>query len=207
MSAGMVLLMIVAVLVYCGLLQRVLDRMYLTDRAALLLIGAMLVGTFLPGIQLGRVSVNIGGAVIPFGVCVWLFLKADEPLERWRAALGSVITAAAVYGLTLLLPAEPEALPLDPTYLCALLGGAVAWLLGRSRRCAFICGVLGVLLADTAVAIVNWARGIDAALALGSGGIADAAVLSGLLSVLLCELIGEAAERILRRRSRGGAQG
>lgn len=207
MSAGMVLLMIVAVLVYCGLLQRVLDRMYLTDRAALLLIGAMLVGTFLPGIQLGRISVNIGGAVIPFGVCVWLFLKADEPLERWRAALGSVITAAAVYGLTLLLPAEPEALPLDPTYFCALLGGAVAWLLGRSRRCAFICGVLGVLLADTAVAIVNWARGIDAALALGGGGIADAAVLSGLLSVLLCELIGEVAERILRRRSRGGAQG
>lgn len=207
MSAGMVLLMIVAVLVYCGLLQRVLDRMYLTDRAALLLIGAMLAGTFLPGIQLGRVSVNIGGAVIPFGVCAWLFLKADEPLERWRAALGSVITAAAVYGLTLLLPAEPEALPLDPTYLCALLGGAVAWLLGRSRRCAFICGVLGVLLADTAVAIVNWARGIDAALALGGGGIADAAVLSGLLSVLLCELIGEAAERILRRRRRGGAQG
>ena len=207
MSAGMVLLMIVAVLVYCGLLQRVLDRMYLTDRAALLLIGAMLAGTFLPGIQLGRVSVNIGGAVIPFGVCVWLFLKADEPLERWRAALGSVITAAAVYGLTLLLPAEPEALPLDPTYLCALLGGAAAWLLGRSRRCAFICGVLGVLLADTAVAIVNWTRGIDAALALGGGGIADAAVLSGLLSVLLCELIGETAERILRRRSRGGVQG
>lgn len=207
MSAGMVLLMIAAVLVYCGLMQRVLDRMYLTDRAALLLIGTMLVGTFLPGIQLGRVSVNIGGAVIPFGVCVWLFLKADEPLERWRAALGSVITAAAVYGLTLLLPAEPEALPLDPTYFCALLGGAVAWLLGRSRRCAFICGVLGVLLADTAVAIVNWARGIDAALALGGGGIADAAVLSGLLSVLLCELIGEATERILRRRSRGGAQG
>ena len=207
MSAGMVLLMIVAVLVYCGLLQRVLDRMYLTDRAALLLIGAMLAGTFLPGIQLGRISVNIGGAVIPFGVCVWLFLKADEPLERWRAALGSVITAAAVYGLTLLLPAEPETLPLDPTYFCALLGGAVAWLLGRSRRCAFICGVLGVLLADTAVAIVNWARGIDAALALGGGGIADAAVLSGLLSVLLCELIGEVAERILRRRSRGGAQG
>ena len=51
MSFGTLLLIIAAILVFCGLLQRVLDRMYLTDRQALLLIGLMLVGTFLPGIR------------------------------------------------------------------------------------------------------------------------------------------------------------
>ena len=39
MSAGTLLLTIAAILVYCGLLQRVLDRMYLMDRQALLVIG------------------------------------------------------------------------------------------------------------------------------------------------------------------------
>lgn len=208
MSAGMLLLTAAAVLVYCGVLQRVLDRMYLTDRAALLLIGLMLLGTFLPNLALGPVEVNIGGALIPLGVCVYLLLRADTALERWRTLLGTIVTAAAIYGLTLILPSEPEALPLDPTLLCALTGGVVAWVLGRSRRGAFVCGVAGVILADTATAIVNWANGVSQPLVLGGAGLADAVVLSGMLGVVLCEAIGETVERIVRgRRARGGGEG
>lgn len=202
MSGSMLLLTAAAVLVYCGVLQRVLDRMYLSDRAALLLIGLMLGGTFLPDIQLGLVRVNIGGGLIPLGVCAYLLIRADTSLERWRTLLGTATTAAAIYALTLLLPSEPERLLLDPTLLCALAGGLVAWLLGRSRRGAFVCGVAGMILADTVTAAVNWAAGIAQPLVIGGAGLADAAVLSGMLSVLLCELIGEAAERIVRSRMR-----
>lgn len=204
MTAPMLLLTGAAIMVYCGLLQRVLDRMHLRDRTALVLIGAMLLGTFLPPVQLGRVAVNIGGGLIPLGVCAWLLVKADETRERWRTVLGVVVTAAAVYALTLLLPSEPEQLPVDPTLLVSALGGAVAWLLGRSRRGAFVCGVAGVLLADTVTAMVNWSRGIEQTLILGGAGFADAAVLGGMLSVLLCETVGELAERIIRRRAEGG---
>lgn len=205
MRGAMLLLMAAAVMVYCGLLQRVLDRMHMRDRTALLLIGAMLLGTFLPPLRLGLVVVNIGGGLIPLGVCVYLLIRADTALERWRTLLGVAVTGAAVYALTLLLPAEAEQLPVDPTLLVALAGGLVAWLLGRSRRGAFVCGVAGVLLADTATGVVNWARGIAQPLVLGGAGLADAAVLGGMLSVLLCELIGETAERFVRRR--GGARG
>lgn len=204
MSAGMLLLMIAAVLVLCGLLQRVLDRMYLSDLAALLVIGAMLVGTFLPDLKLGVVSVNIGGALIPLGVCVWLFIRADESLERWRVLLGSLLTGAAVYGLTRLLPAEAEQLPVEPMLLYGAAGGLIAWLLGRSRRGAFICGVTGVILADVASAVINWLSGIRQVLVLGGAGITDAVVISGILAVMLCELVGEATERIVRRRKAEG---
>lgn len=202
----MLLLTGAAILVYCGLLQRVLDRMHLRDRTALLLIGAMLLGTFLPPLRLGNVAVNIGGGLIPLGVCGYLLLLADSKLECWRTLLGTVITAAAVYILMLVLPSEPEQLAMDPTLIAALPGGIVAWLLGRSRRGAFVCGVAGILLADTVTALVSWRRGIGQALVLGGGGLADAAVLSGMLSVLLCELAGEAAERLSRHRirARGG---
>lgn len=204
MSAGMLLLMIAAVLVLCGLLQRVLDRMYLSDLAALLVIGAMLVGTFLPDLKLGVVSVNIGGALIPLGVCVWLFIRADESLERWRVLLGSLLTGAAVYGLTRLLPAEAEQLPVEPMLLYGAAGGLIAWLLGRSRRGAFICGITGVILADVASAVINWLSGIRQVLVLGGAGITDAVVISGILAVMLCELVGEATERIVRRRKAEG---
>lgn len=204
MSVGMLLLTVAAVLVYCGLLQRVLDRMYLRDRTALLLIALMLAGTFLPPLQLGSVRLNLGGGLIPLGVCAWLFIRADESLERWRTLLGSLLTGAAVYGLILLLPSEPEQLPVDPTLLCCLAGGVIAWVLGRSRRGAFICGVTGMILADTVTAAVNWSRGISQPLVIGGAGIADAAVVSGMLSVLLCETVGEAVERFVRAGTRGG---
>lgn len=206
MSVGMVLLTVVAVLVFFGVLQRVLDRMYLTDRMALLLIAAMFIGTLLPNITVGMVAVNIGGAVIPLGVCIYLFCKANETRERVRALIGTAVTAAVVYGLSVLLPDEPEQMWIDPNWLYGLSGGAVAWLLGRSRRCAFICGVTGVILADIVTAVINWSKGIDQQLVLGGAGIGDTAVISGVVAVLLAELLGEMIERIARKRRKEEAK-
>jgi uncharacterized membrane protein len=202
MSAGLILLAGVSALVLFGAAQRVLDRMHLTDRAALLIAALIFLGGLVPDIRLGPVAVNVGGALIPLGVCVWLLAKTDTRQEIIRALAGSVLTAAAVYALGRLLPAEPEKMTVDPHYLYGLAGGAIAYLLGRSRRAAFICGVLGVILADTAVAVINWAGGVDSTLRLGSAGDMDTVVISGLLAVLLSELVGELLERAARAYGR-----
>lgn len=202
MSFGTLLLMIAAILVLCGLLQRVLDRMYLTDRQAILLIALMLVGTFLPGIRLGKVTVYIGGALIPLGVCVYLFIRADASREKWRSILGSLVSAGAVYLLSVVLPAEAEKMWVEPIWLYGICGGVVAWLFGRSRRAAFICGVAGVLLADIVSFAAAVGQGYAAELHLGGGGIADASVISGVVAVLLCETIGELLERMTNQMRR-----
>ena len=203
MSIGMVVLTVVAVLIFFGVLQRVLDRMYLTDKMALLLVAAMFVGTLLPNVKLGMVELSIGGAVIPLGVCTYLFVKADESKERLRSAVGAVVTGAAVYALSVFLPDEPEEMFMDPNLLYGLVGGVVAWLLGRSRRGAFICGVVGVILADVTTAVVNWSQGLHQQLVLGGAGVADTVVISGVVAVLLAELVGELVERVVRRRKEG----
>ena len=172
--------------------------MHLTDKAALIIAALIFLGGLIPDIRIGRVAVNLGGAVVPFGVCVWLLIKTDTRQEFGRAVWGSVLTAVAVYALGKLLPAEPEEMTLDPHYLYGLAGGAIAYLLGRSRRAAFICGVLGVILADTAVAVINWRNGIETTLRLGAAGAMDTVVISGLLAVLLSELVGELLERAAR---------
>ena len=77
MSIGLVLLSVVSVLILFGVAQRVLDKMQLTDRAALVIAAAIFFGGLIPNIQLGRVSVNVGGTLVPFGVCVYLLLKTD----------------------------------------------------------------------------------------------------------------------------------
>lgn len=199
MSIGMVLLTAAAILVFFGAAQRVLDRMYLTDRAALLLIALMFFGTLIPEIRIGSVTISIGGAVIPAGICAYLLIRAGTWKERARAIAGALLTAAIVYTVSaFVLPDEPEQLPVDPMYLNGVIAGLIAYVLGRSRRGAFICGVLGVLLADMAVAVVNRFNGIEQTLHLGGAGVFDAAMISGLLAVFLAELVGEILERITR---------
>ena len=203
MSLAMLLLTVVAVLIFFGVLERVLDRMRLTDRAALVLIALMFIGTLIPNVILGPVSISIGGAVIPLGVCIYLLCRADSAKEVARSLIGAVLTGAAIYGLSVLLPDEPEEMFMDPNLLYGLAGGIIAYVLGRSRRGAFICGVVGVILADVVTAIINWSRGIDQQLVLGGAGIADTVVISGVLAVLLAELVGEILERIARGRKHG----
>lgn len=202
MSIGMILLTAAAILVFFGAAQRVLDKLRLTDRAALILIALMFFGTLIPNIVIGSVSISIGGAVIPAGICIYLLIRAGTAKERIRAILGSFVTAGIIYAFSALMPNEPETIVIDPMYLYGLVGGVVAYLLGRSRRGAFICGVFGVLLADAAVAVVNRFNGIDQQLILGGAGIFDAVVISGLLGVLLSELIGELIERFVRGNER-----
>lgn len=197
MSIGMILLVVIALLILFGVLQRVLDRMALTDKQALLIVAAIFVGGWLPDLTFGQVTVNIGGAVIPLLVCVYLFFHAGTLAERIRCLAASLITAIVVYAVSLFFPADPTQMPFDPMWLYGLAGGLAAWALGRSRRGAFIAGVLGVLISDVATALLNWAGGIDQPLRLGSAGALDAIVLSGVIAVLLCELLGEMIERVV----------
>ncbi len=198
MSLGMIVLAIFSVLVLFGVGQRVLDKMHLTDRAALIIMALIFFGGLIPDIVVGQVSVNVGGALVPLGVSVYLLIRADTKKEVARALIGSAVTAGAVYLLSMVMPDEPEQIVIDPNYVYGLVGGIVAYLLGRSRRSAFICGVLGVLLADIAVGVVNWARGVNQMLYLGSAGGMDVVVISGFLAVLLSELVGEILERMAR---------
>ncbi len=196
MSIGFILLLAVGLLILFGAAQRVLDRMRLTDRQALLFVAAILVGGWIPDIPLGPVSVNLGGAVVPLILCIMLLVKADTAWERVRALIAAVASGTVIFLLGRYLPAEPENMFFDINYLYGLAAGAIAYLLGRSRRAAFIAGVLGVILADVTQGILTRASGYDVPIRLGTGGVLDAVVISGLLAVILAETVGELWERI-----------
>ncbi|MDR3051792.1 MAG: DUF1614 domain-containing protein [Oscillospiraceae bacterium] len=203
MSVGMIALTVLALLILFGVTHRVLDRMRMTDRQALLVVAAIFVGGLIPDIPLGPVTLNVGGALVPLAVCVYLLVRAETGKERTRALLAALVTGAAVYLLGRFMPNEPERIGIDPNYVYGLAAGAVAYLAGRSRRAAFIAGVLGVMLADIAIAVVNWSTGVNQALHLGTAGALDAIVISGLLAVLLAEFVGELLERVQTGRADG----
>lgn len=203
MSVGLTLLVIVTILVLLGVCRGVLDKMGLNDRQALIITGALFVGGLIPDIPLGgEVYVNIGGALIPLAVCVYLIVRAGTTKERVRALIGALVTGLAVYWLGRFMPDEPEAIAFDPNYIYGLVGGLTAYLLGRSRRGAFVAGVLGVMGADIYQAVELRARGVNQALHLGGAGAVDVIVIAGLTGVILAEVVGEIIERVTRGATR-----
>lgn len=203
MSVGLTLLVIATILVLLGVCRGVLDKMGLNDRQALIITGALFVGGLIPDIPLGgEVYVNIGGALIPLAVCVYLIVRAGTAKERVRALIGALVTGLAVYWLGRFMPDEPEAIAFDPNYIYGLAGGLTAYLLGRSRRGAFVAGVLGVMGADIYQSVELRARGVNQALHLGGAGAVDVIVIAGLTGVILAEVVGEIIERVTRGATR-----
>lgn len=195
MPVGVTLLLVLAVLIYFGLLQRILDRMHLSDKTALFFIGAMAVGTFLPNIPLGMgLSINIGGGLVPIGLSVYLIATADENEEKVRAIMAALLTGLAVYAGGRLLPAEPETMLMDPLIVFSILAGLIAYIFGRSRRGAFVAGVMGILISDIIYALGLTTRPVKTS--IGGAGVFDAAIIAGVIGVALCELVGETRERL-----------
>jgi len=197
MPLGLTLLIVATILVLFGVGQRILDRMRLSDKTAVLFMLAIFVGSLIPDIPLGRnFYINIGGAVVPLILVIYLFAKAGTGMERARAAVAAVLSALGVYLAGRYMPSEPETIMIDPNYVYGVIAGVIGYLFGRSRRASFIAGVLGVLLADLAQWTENMLRGIPARIRLGGAGAVDAVVIAGLLAVLLAEVVGEFRERI-----------
>ena len=202
MTVGLILLIVTGLLIAFGAGQRALDRLRLTDAQAYVFIALIIVLGFVPEIPLGRVNVNLGGCLLPLGLSVYLFVKADSAWERWRSIIAALVTGAAVWALMRFLPDEPETMPVEPNWLYGIAAAVAAYVLGRSRRCAFIGGVTGVLLAQTASVIPVWLQGVDQTLVLGGAVAFDAVVVAGFLGVMLAEIVGEITERIVRGRKR-----
>ncbi len=203
MPVGLILLIAVSILIYLGVAQRILDRLRLSDRAALLFIAAMVVGGFLPDIPLtANLSINIGGGIVPIILIGYLFWVAGTTTERSRAAVALIATSIIVYGALKLMPLEPTyAILLDPLYIVAIIAGIVAYLVAaRSRRSAFIAGVGAVVLNDIFTRIELLITGGTSALVIGGAGIFDATIVSGLIAVGLAELIGEIRENLAGNR-------
>ncbi len=200
MPLGLILLFVAAGLVYFGLAHRVLDRLRLTDTQALIFLGLMVAGSFVE-VPLTRgvvaVSLNVGGALVPLALVVYLLVRADTAWERIRAVLAAAAVAAAIRiisGLTIFEP--PQSDIIDPVWLFAIIAGVVGYLAGRSRRAAFVAGTLGVLFADALHILRVSAARTPSDVALGGAGVFDAVVMAGFIAVLLAELVGESRERL-----------
>ncbi len=198
-TIGRLILLSVSFLIFFGVAERVLDRMHMTDKSAILILAAIVVGSFvnitLYSTDMLTVRMNLGGALVPLAVALYVWMRAGSMKERIRSLLGAVLVTGAIWLMGSVITDE-YALPVDIIYLYPIIAGLVGYLFGRSRKGAFIAAVLGVIFFDVSHGIYLIGNGIPGLVHFGGGGMYDTVVLSGVLAVCLAEFIGEGRERL-----------
>jgi uncharacterized membrane protein len=127
------------------------------------------------------VAINLGGAVIPCLLSVYLFLQAQAP---WRVLLATAVVTAVTYWLSRPLRGVGIAVPL---FIPPLSAALVALLLVPSQAplTAYVAGTVGTLIGAD---LLNWRRigGLGApVVSIGGAGTFDGVFLTGIIAVLL----------------------
>ena len=144
---------------------------------------AILVGVFVIVLIL-RSAVNVGGAVIPTLMSVYLLIKR----ELWvKGLFATAVVALVIHWLAAPIPGLGIAVPV---FVPVLVTAVVALLLSREDAppLAYIAGSLGTLIGAD-LTNLDKVRGLGAPVAsIGAAGTFDGIFLTAILAVLLASL-------------------
>ncbi|MBQ8451357.1 MAG: hypothetical protein IJ538_01060 [Clostridia bacterium] len=195
MSVSLWIVTILILLVMFGAGQRILDSLRLSDSAALIILIFICIGIIIPPIWIGEYfCFSIGGFLIPLGLSIYMLISCGLSRDLLRAFLGTILVAGLIYALEWILPSEPEKVIIDNMYIYGVVAGIVAYVLGRSRRNAFISCLFGLTLASLVQWIINFANHTPSILGLGVGGAFGAYIVSIVISVAVSEFLGRCFE-------------
>lgn len=195
MSVSLIIISILILLVMFGAGQKILDNMRLSDKEALIILIAICIGLLIPPIWIGEFfCFSIGGFLIPFAISIYLLISCGWSRDLLRVFFGTIIIGGIIYGLQWLLPANPEGVIIDNMYIYGIVAGIVAYILGRSRRNAFVSCLFGLVLVDLVQWVYNITVGAPSILGLGVGGAFSTYVVAIIISVAICEFLGRCFE-------------
>lgn len=137
-------------------------------------------GIRVPRVTERVIAVNLGGAVLPILLSIYLFNKAPFNLVM----LATVITTVAAYSLSKPIKGVGVVMP---AFAPPIIAAITALILSReyAPQIAYISGVMGTLLGADVLRLPQVRRLKAAFLSIGGAGVFDGIYLVGLVSVLL----------------------
>lgn len=133
-----------------------------------------------PRVSTTIVAVNLGGAIIP--VLLTLFILPKAPL--FRTAIAVLIVTLVAYGMSEVVPGQGIKInALVPPAISALTAMALAW--RRAAPVAYISGVLGTLIGGDLLHLSEVLRVGGTFLSIGGAGIFDGIFLIGIIAAFL----------------------
>jgi uncharacterized membrane protein len=154
-----------------------------------------------PGVTI--VAINVGGALIPILVSIYLFLRTRE---RWRMLLAIAVVAIVVHSLAQVVPGAGIAVPMLIPPLTAA-GVALVLAFREAPAVAYVAGSLGALIGADVLNLPRVAELGAPVVAIGGAGTFDGVFLTGILAGLLAAWIAPAPHHRARVESESGYGG
>ena len=129
------------------------------------------------------IALNLGGAIIPLGLCIYLGTLVPSLVQ---VAIATAVMAAVSKALSRVVPGRGIVLPVFvPPVLSALLALLLAP--AFAAPCAYIAGTMGVLIGADLFNL-HRLRGFPGMVSIGGAGVFDGIFLVGIVAVLLTAL-------------------
>ncbi|TDX52903.1 DUF1614 domain-containing protein [Orenia marismortui] len=200
MPMGVILLILLEIIIYFGFAERMIIKMGLSKTSLIIFFALMIIGSFIdiPITRDPLITINLGGAIVPIVLAFYLLSKMDEKGELFRAIIATLIAGGAIFALTQIYRFEEGHTLIDTNYLFPIISGVVAYLIGRSRKAAFVAGTLGFLVYDLIHVVRITMGGVPGEADIGGAGAFDSIVIGGILAILLAEILGESRENLFK---------
>ncbi len=208
-----ILLIVLLAFIEVGVIRAAYQRLGISPRVVTLLLLAMIFGSYVnlpiariaaPGIVQSRViyfwgvpyvvpqviyaghtqiAINLGGAAIPVGVCIYVLSR----IERYgRTIIATLIVTAVVYMTSRVVPGVGVAVP---TLVPGVIAAGTAYLLDSPRSpavaIAYVAGTLGCLIGADVLNLPLVAQMRAPVVSIGGAGTFDGVFISGIIAALL----------------------
>lgn len=130
------------------------------------------------------IAINLGGALIPIGISIFLILSNIS--LWWQYLIGIGIITMLSYKMARPVPGIGISLPLFiPPLMAALIAVVMP---GNNTAIAYVTGVLGVLLGGDILNLNSLTEYGSRSLSIGGSGTFDGIFLTGIIAVLLASI-------------------
>lgn len=201
MYIGLIIVGIFIVLTALGFLRNLLERWEINEKTGLLVALLMFGGLLINPINIDNAFIfSIGGFLIPFIVCIVLLARAQRH-EIIRTLSATIIIGIVAAALTYYFPLDNNITVIDAGVFIGLIAGGIAFLIGRSRRGAFISASLGVMLTNVFMFLFYIVQGFAYPVILGVGSQFSALIIAGIVATIIAEIAGETLEYKKKKRT------
>lgn len=195
MYTGIIVISIFIILTAFGFLKTFFKKWRISEVAAILVGLAIIGGLLIPPFEIGEVLIiSIGGFVIPFIVSLYLLVRSASAKEVLRTVFATLIIGSIGANLIYFFPFQGEIISFDYGILLGLVAAGIAFIIGRSRRGAFVAAALGTMLISIFEFNIYWTQGYPYVIVLGSHSMFTSTIIASFIAAIVAEIAGETSE-------------
>lgn len=185
MTIGLLFLGAVALLIFFGVANTTLKEIGIAEWVAFVFVLALVIGVVVPSVQIGNVYLSVSGLIIPLLSCAMLIVAIGIKKELFFALFASIAIASITVLVKMFFPISVNAFVAVQSIIIGFVAGILACIIAKKQAPALLSALLGILIGDTIIALINFYAYHHLYVGIGSDGIFDALIIASVIGVTL----------------------